>query len=201
MNAKWQLATAAEAFAAARFARLGCNVSVQYGANQPEYDLMIDKAGEVLKVSVKGSGNGGWGLSQSQLAKLGEANYHGAAEAWFERHKPGTVLCLVQFKGTQPDECRGFISQVPERSRISCGRLPAGGATPFSGRIINAVQRRRVQGRSNDCPKSGSSVKAKSMSCFTDWPANEIHPLLAQGPPRHFGLARRDRRHANPRRA
>jgi hypothetical protein len=104
LNEKWQLATAAEAFAAARFARLGCNVSVQYGANQPEYDLMIDKAGEVLKVSVKGSGNGGWGLSQSQLAKLGDANYHGAAEAWFARHKPGTVLCLVQFKGTQPDE-------------------------------------------------------------------------------------------------
>ena len=29
---------------------------------------------------------------------------------------------------------------------------------------------------------------------------NEIHPLLAQRPPRHLGLARRDRRYADPRR-
>jgi Holliday junction resolvase-like predicted endonuclease len=114
LNTKLQLATAAEAFAAARFARLGFNVSVQYGANQPEYDLMIDKAGEVLKVSVKGSANGGWGLSQSQLAKLGDANYHGAADAWLARHKPGTVLCLVQFKGTQPDEMPRIYLASPQ---------------------------------------------------------------------------------------
>ncbi len=44
---------AAEAFAAAVFARCGCDVSVQYGANQPEYDLMVAKGEHVLKVSVK----------------------------------------------------------------------------------------------------------------------------------------------------
>lgn len=32
----WHVAVAAEAFTAAQFARLGYNVSVQYGANQPE---------------------------------------------------------------------------------------------------------------------------------------------------------------------
>lgn len=62
VNSKWQVATAAELFAAARFARLGFNVSVQYGANQPEYDLMVDKDGQTLKVSVKGSADGGWGV-------------------------------------------------------------------------------------------------------------------------------------------
>ena len=36
----WHVGVAAEAFAAALFARLGYDVSVQYGANQPEYDLM-----------------------------------------------------------------------------------------------------------------------------------------------------------------
>jgi hypothetical protein len=40
-KSSWHVATAAEAIAAAQFARLGFNVSVQYGANQPEYDLMI----------------------------------------------------------------------------------------------------------------------------------------------------------------
>ena len=36
----WHVGVAAEAFAAALFARLGYDVSVQYGANQPEYDLI-----------------------------------------------------------------------------------------------------------------------------------------------------------------
>ena len=40
MITSWQVATAAEAFAAAQFARCGWDVSVQYGANQPEYDLV-----------------------------------------------------------------------------------------------------------------------------------------------------------------
>jgi hypothetical protein len=100
----WHVATAAEAFAAAQFARYGYDVSVQYGANQPEYDLMIASGGRILKVSVKGSADGGWGLSQTQLSKLRNANYHGAAELWLERHKPLTALCLVQFRGVADDD-------------------------------------------------------------------------------------------------
>ena len=99
MKTSWHVATAAEAIAAAQFARLGFDVSVQYGANQPEYDLMIDNGRQTLKVSVKGSQDGGWGLSQSQLSKLRNANYHGAADAWLARHKPRTIVCLVQFQG------------------------------------------------------------------------------------------------------
>lgn len=37
----WQIAVAAEAVSAAQFARCGFDVSVQYGANQPEYDLIV----------------------------------------------------------------------------------------------------------------------------------------------------------------
>ena len=99
MKTNWHVATAAEAIAAAQFARLGFDVSVQYGASQPEYDLMIDNGERTLKVSVKGSQDGSWGLSQTQLTKLGSANYHGAADAWLKRHSPRTILCLVQFKG------------------------------------------------------------------------------------------------------
>jgi Holliday junction resolvase-like predicted endonuclease len=99
----WHVATAAEAFTAAQFARFGYDVSVQYGANQPEYDLMIAEGERMLKVSVKGSQDGGWGLSQSQLSIIKNANYHGAAELWFQRHKPMTALCLVQF-GNVPDD-------------------------------------------------------------------------------------------------
>src|SRR6185369_1915300 len=55
MITSWQVATAAEAFAAAQFARCGWDVSVQYGANQPEYDLVAVDGERLLKISVKGS--------------------------------------------------------------------------------------------------------------------------------------------------
>jgi hypothetical protein len=61
----WHVGVAAEAIATALFALV-----VQYGANQPEYDLMIAKGDRLLKVSVKGSQDGSWGLCQSYL-KLG----------------------------------------------------------------------------------------------------------------------------------
>ena len=96
MKSSWHVATAAEAFAAAQFARFGWDVSVQYGANQPEYDLTADDGHHYLKVSVKGSRDGSWGLTQSYLSN---ANYHGAVDAWLAKHSLRTVFCLVQFKG------------------------------------------------------------------------------------------------------
>jgi hypothetical protein len=56
---------AAEAFVAGQFARLGYDVSVRYGANQPEYDLVVASGERMLKVSVKGSKDGSWGLTPS----------------------------------------------------------------------------------------------------------------------------------------
>ena len=91
----WHVGVSAEAFAAGLFARCGLDVSVQYGANQPEYDLVVVRGKQLLKVSVKGSRTGSWGLTQSNLR---EANYHEAVDAWLERHQPRTVFCLVQFK-------------------------------------------------------------------------------------------------------
>ena len=101
MKTSWQVATAAEAFAAAQFARCGWDVSVQYGANQPEYDLVAVDGERVLKVSVKGSQDGKWGLTQSYIEN---ADYHGAADKWLAKHSKKTVFCLVQFKNTSIDE-------------------------------------------------------------------------------------------------
>ena len=101
MKSSWQVATSAEAFAAAQFARCGWDVSVQYGANQPEYDLVAVDGDRVLKVSVKGSQDGSWGLTQSLLVK---ADYRGAIDAWLEKHSKKTVFCLVQFKGVPISE-------------------------------------------------------------------------------------------------
>jgi Holliday junction resolvase-like predicted endonuclease len=93
----WHVGVAAEAMAAALFARCGYDVSVQYGANQPEYDLIVARGEDLLKVSVKGSQDGSWGLCQSYM-KTKQADYHGAIQRWLERHKARTVLCFVQFK-------------------------------------------------------------------------------------------------------
>jgi hypothetical protein len=100
MKNSWQVATAAEAFAAAQFARCGWDVSVQYGANQPEYDLVAVDGARVLKISVKGSKDTGWGITQSYLKN---ADYHDAADKWLAKHNIKTVLCLVEFHGTSFD--------------------------------------------------------------------------------------------------
>lgn len=96
MKSSWHVATAAEAFAAAQFARCGWDISVQYGANQPEYDLVAVSGDRMLKVSVKGNKDGGWGLTQSYISN---ANYLGAVDTWLARHSNKTVFCFVQFKG------------------------------------------------------------------------------------------------------
>jgi hypothetical protein len=100
------LATAAEAFAAAQFARFGYDVSVQYGANQPEYDLVVAEGGRMLKVSVQGSADGCWDLTQSaqsDLSTADQANCHDAADLWLAGHKAGTAICLVQLKDVAGD--------------------------------------------------------------------------------------------------
>jgi hypothetical protein len=100
------VATAAEAFAAAHFARFGYDVSVQYGANQPEYDLIIAEGTRMLKISVMGSADGGWNLAQSaqsDLSTANRANCHDAADLWLAGHKTGTAICLVQLKDVADD--------------------------------------------------------------------------------------------------
>ena len=98
---QWHVATAAEAIAAAQFARCGWDVLVQYGANLPEYDMVAVKGSKKLKISVKGSQDGGWGLTQSHLKNR---QYHQAADDWLKRHGKDTILCFVQFKGVALQE-------------------------------------------------------------------------------------------------
>jgi len=108
----WHVSVAAESITAALFAQCGYDVSVQYGANQPEYDLMVAKGERLLKISVKGSQDGGWGLSQSYMKK-GSSDYHGAIQSWVDRHKPRTVLCLVQFQGAKIAELPKLYLATP----------------------------------------------------------------------------------------
>jgi hypothetical protein len=107
----WHVSVAAEAVAAAQFARCGIDVSVQYGADQPEYDLIIAKDEHLVKVSVKGSQVWKWGLAQSYVEK---ADYHKAIEIWKSKFKPNTILCFVQFKGVELDQMPRLYLATPE---------------------------------------------------------------------------------------
>ena len=110
----WHVGVAAEAAVASLFARYGYDVSVQYGANQPEYDLIVSSGEGLLKVSVKGSQDGSWGLCQSYLQK-GSADYHGAIDRWLQRHQRRTVLCFVQYRDLPPDSMpRIYLASAPE---------------------------------------------------------------------------------------
>ena len=95
MFSSFHVGVAAEAYAAALLARCGIDVSVQYGANQPEYDLIISSGDRMLKVSVKGSKDGSWGLTQKHIEN---ADYHRAIDLWMLGHKDLTIFCFVQFK-------------------------------------------------------------------------------------------------------
>ena len=126
----YHVKVAAEAFAAGMFAQAGYDVSVQYGADQPEYDLIVAKGDRFMKkVSVKGSQIGKWGIAQSFLQK---ANYTEAIDRWRSKHGPLTVFCLVQFKDVALGGCpRVYLAtpdEIAEQLRNSCrGR----GATIF----------------------------------------------------------------------
>lgn len=106
----WYIGIAAEAFAAAQFARYGVNVSVQYGANQPEYDLIAAKSDSMLKISVKGSQDGSWGLTQGFKK---DCDYHEAINRWLSAHGKKTVFCLVQFKGVAENELPRMYLATP----------------------------------------------------------------------------------------
>ena len=107
----WHVGVAAEAYAAAVFARYGYDVSVQYGANQPEYDLIAVSGDRMLKISVKGSQDGSWGLTQNY--KKG-CDYHEAVEKWLAIHHKKTIFCLVQFQNTAPNEMPRIYLATPE---------------------------------------------------------------------------------------
>lgn len=107
----WHIGVAAEAIAAAQFARFGYYVSVQYGANQPEYDLMAEIDDKILKISVKGSKDGGWGLTQKY--KQGRT-YHQAVDEWLINHHKKTIFCLVQFVNVDDTQLPRMYLATPQ---------------------------------------------------------------------------------------
>ena len=78
----------------------------------------------MLKVSVKGSQDGGWGLTQSCMEK-GKAAYHEAADKWRARHKPRTILCFVQLEVPLNELPKVYLA-TPDKSLTFLKRQPKG---------------------------------------------------------------------------
>jgi hypothetical protein len=108
-----QCEIAAESFTASVLARAGYDVLVQYGANQPHYDLVAVKDKRFLLVSVKGSQDGGWMLA-SRYVKEG-VGYQEAIDQWLAAQRDDIVFVFVQFQGVEIGQSpRVYIARPPE---------------------------------------------------------------------------------------
>lgn len=90
-----QCEIAAESYTACLLAQAGYDVLVQYGANQPDYDLVAVKNKRMLPISVKGSQDGGWMLAVKY--KKEGVTYHQAADLWLASQRDDVVFVFVQF--------------------------------------------------------------------------------------------------------
>lgn len=122
---RYHVSIAAEAYAAATLARCQYEVSVQYGANQPGYDLIAIQGPRTLKVSVKGSQDGGWAL----LAKYKRGKtWHQAIDAWLAAQPANVVMYFVQFRGVPVDSLpRMYVARAQEVAQhLTAGRAGHG---------------------------------------------------------------------------
>lgn len=110
-----QVSVAAEAYAASVLAQAGYDVLVQYGANQPDYDLVAVASGCIGKISVKGSSDGGWALAISHKKKGANISYHMALESWRKRQKNDVAFVFVQYRNVKLGEApRVYVAKVDE---------------------------------------------------------------------------------------
>lgn len=79
---------------AAAMSQAGYDVAMQYGTTQPDWDILATKGERTLKLQVKGSQDGGWGLFQSYIKNT---DYHGALKAWLDAQITDIIYVLVQF--------------------------------------------------------------------------------------------------------
>jgi len=94
-----QCEIAAESYAACLLAQAGYDVLVQYGANQPDYDLVAVKGNRLVPISVKGSQDGGWMLAVRYKKK--NVTYHQAIDHWLDAQRDDVVYLFVQFAGVE----------------------------------------------------------------------------------------------------
>ena len=115
----WPINVGAEGIAAAQFARCGFDVLVQPTRDKSWYDLVVTKAGNLWKVSVKASDNGEWALTNGFVRRVAGTNGMSvdclsAIDMWRSGFGSRTVCCLVQFEGSAIHELPRVYLASPE---------------------------------------------------------------------------------------
>lgn len=115
----WPISIGAEGIAAAQFARCGFDVLVQAGRDKSWYDLVVSRAGYLLKVSVKASENGRWSLTSGYSRRAMELagsrmDCPSAVDMWLASYGSRTVCCLVQFENVALDEMPRIYLAFPQ---------------------------------------------------------------------------------------
>jgi hypothetical protein len=114
----WPITVGAAGIAAAQFARCGFDVMIQSGPDKPWYDMVVTKAGNLLKIGVKASENGRWHLAESYLLRAAHANTKKpdiphAIRMWLDTHGERTVYFLVQFEGVSLNQLPRIYLATP----------------------------------------------------------------------------------------
>lgn len=95
---------------------------VQYGANQPHYDLVAEQDGKFLPISVKGSQDGGWMLAVRY--KKDSATYHEAIDKWLAAQRKDIVFLFIQFihvqLGSAPRAHLATPSEIADHMKTQC---------------------------------------------------------------------------------
>ena len=108
-----QCEIAAESYSTCLLAQSGYDVFVQYGAHQQHYDLVALKGERTIRISVKGSQDGGWMLAVGYKTK--ENTYHDAIRDWLAAQPLDAVFMFVGFIGVSPGEApRAYVATPPE---------------------------------------------------------------------------------------
>ena len=149
-----QCEIAAESYTACLLAQCGYDVLVQYGANQPHYDLVAVKNKRIIPISVKGSQDGGWMLAV-RYVKPG-VDYQVAIDKWLANQRDDVVYIFVQFMNVALGQApRVYVARPPE--------IAAHLKTQCSGRGHGALQ----EDFSRDHPRSKYHHKIPSQWNFS----------------------------------
>ena len=153
----YQVNVAAEAFATVVMSQAGYDVAIQYGTVQPDWDIIATKGERVLKLQVKGSQDGGWGLFQKYIR---DANYHRALDEWLAAQKQDTIYFLVQFLNVQVgDAPRCYIAKPTDM--VAHMRTTRGGHVYTSLRENYAYTRGIGAGHADIIPASWLASQAR----------------------------------------
>jgi Holliday junction resolvase-like predicted endonuclease len=156
-----QCEIAAESYTACLLAQAGYDVLVQYGANQPDYDLVAVKDKRMLPISVKGSQDGGWMLAVRYKEK--GVTYHEAIDRWLAAQRDDVIFFFVQFSAVS-------VGGVPRVYVARPAEIAEQLKSQRNGKGYGALQEDRLR----HSPKSSFSERLPDVWNFSAWRIDEI---------------------------